>query len=83
MPMYDYECEDCGHADEFIRPSDSKKSITCPKCGKRMSPVWRNAPKQMVTVIPSYPGCKRQKAGYMHSHGDRPAEKVQGRGWSK
>lgn len=29
----------------------------------------------LTTIIPSYPGSLRQKAGYVHTHGDRPAEK--------
>lgn len=27
------------------------------------------------TIIPMYKGSLRQKAGYVHTHGDRPAEK--------
>lgn len=27
------------------------------------------------TIIPMYPGSLKQKAGYVHTHADRPAEK--------
>jgi len=34
MPLYDYECSECGHkAEEFTRYEDPRK-ILCPACGK-------------------------------------------------
>ena len=33
MPIYEYECRDCGHVFELIRPMcDADKAITCDKC---------------------------------------------------
>ncbi|MFO8100940.1 MAG: zinc ribbon domain-containing protein [Dehalococcoidia bacterium] len=34
MPMYEYECNECGEKFEMRRGfSDSDEDITCPKCG--------------------------------------------------
>lgn len=39
MPMYDYECEECGHTFEFLAKSTQKKDREkptkepCPECG--------------------------------------------------
>lgn len=32
--------------------------------------------RKLEVIIPSYKGCLKQRAGYVHSHGDRPAEKI-------
>jgi putative FmdB family regulatory protein len=32
MPMYDFECTQCGHAFETVIPSDAP-SPPCPECG--------------------------------------------------
>ena len=33
MPLYEYECERCGHRFEVIQKSADSPSGTCPKCG--------------------------------------------------
>ena len=36
MPIYEYECENCGHKFELLRRlSDQDGEIKCPKCGKQ------------------------------------------------
>lgn len=77
MPMFDYRCERCGlEIEEMV--TSSKDDVPCPECGEIMGRVWKSAPMTMTTVIPSYPGCKEQKAGYVHSHSPRrPATKIQ------
>jgi len=33
MPIYEYECQDCGHSFELIRRmGDADKAIACEKC---------------------------------------------------
>jgi putative FmdB family regulatory protein len=76
MPMYDFKCPDCEcEIDELVKNSSS--TVPCPECGKKMKRLWRRGPVTLTTIIPSYPGSLKQKAGYVHSHGDRPATKVQ------
>jgi putative FmdB family regulatory protein len=33
MPMYDFKCGACGHADDEYRKMDSDPTQECPKCG--------------------------------------------------
>lgn len=77
MPMYDYRCSRCAlEIEEFVPAPDTE--VPCPECGDLMTKVWKAAPQTLTTVIPSYPGCKEQKAGYVHTHSpDRPATKIQ------
>jgi putative FmdB family regulatory protein len=34
MPLYEYECESCGHRFEVIQKFSDPLVDTCPKCGK-------------------------------------------------
>jgi putative FmdB family regulatory protein len=33
MPIYEYACPDCGHADEHMQKLADAPIATCPKCG--------------------------------------------------
>lgn len=33
MPLYDYECEDCGRFSGFNKMSDCNEPLPCPSCG--------------------------------------------------
>jgi putative FmdB family regulatory protein len=34
MPLYEYQCEECGESFELlVRSSDQQDEVTCPKCG--------------------------------------------------
>ncbi len=81
MPLYDYKCSACGHLEEDIRPPGTKV-IECEKCSSASNRFYGTAPAYLTTIIPSYPGCKKVRAGYVHSHGDKPSTRVQGRGFS-
>lgn len=38
MPIYEYECEKCGHDFEMVREINSAdEQVECPKCGKKHS----------------------------------------------
>ena len=35
MPIYEFECDECGARFEMLRSiSDSDSEVTCPKCGE-------------------------------------------------
>lgn len=76
MPkMRDYACG-CGNRFEFLHhPVD--EIATCPACGRAMGEQDQvaSAAAPFGTIIPMYKGSLKQKAGYVHTHGDRPAEK--------
>lgn len=75
MKLYDYECEN-GHVLEELVEGDER--VFCPECGKEMHRTWKKAAATLTTIIPTYPGCKRMKAGYEHtSHADQPATRIQ------
>jgi DNA-directed RNA polymerase subunit RPC12/RpoP len=76
MRMKDFECIDCGmQVEELV--DNEVVNWTCPRCQSSMTSIWLHAPKLSKECIPSYPGCKAQKAGYMHTHGCFPATKTQ------
>ena len=35
MPIYEYECQNCGHSFEQLQKTTDKLLNTCPECGKR------------------------------------------------
>ena len=75
MPLYDFECETCEEKIEDIVPTDVKK-IDCEACGGKMARIACAGAAVLTNIIPSYPGCLKQKAGYMHTHADKPATKI-------
>jgi len=76
MPLHDFECE-CGHVTEEVVSFKTKK-IDCPECGAKMSRVFLKAATVCTAMVPTYPGCKKSKAGYTHtSHADQDATKIQ------
>lgn len=77
MPTYDYRCPD-GHFHEFRCSVSAKpETHTCPSCGAEATPAITTAPPIPKVIVLDYPGSKKLKAGYMHTHGDRKATKVQ------
>ncbi len=75
MPMHDFECPKCGQELEELVKQD--EVLRCSACGVKMKMVFKEAPKLFSTIVPDYPGAKKIKAGYVHTHADRPATKVQ------
>lgn len=73
MPRIDdYECA-CGTRFEFIRMA-TDSPVRCPSCGG--SEVEALVGSHLITVIvPMHRRSLTKKAGFVHSHGDRPAEK--------
>jgi hypothetical protein len=89
MPMYDFRCSNCGKEFEAVEKSPVKNedgsyadvTTTC-SCGKTATRTFGTCAKWLTTIVPSSPNCKKHKAGYQHTHADRPATKVMGKGWS-
>lgn len=81
MPVYDYRCSECNHEEESIEPSGTE-TISCEECESTSNRFIGGFPTTLKKIIPAYPGCKKQKAGYVHTHGDKPKSKVQGCGFS-
>ena len=70
----DYRCRGCNTVYEFLHhPSD--EPAVCPSCGSQDAEVILSGGHQFHVIVPTYRGSKKLKAGYVHTHGDRPAEK--------
>lgn len=73
MPRIDdYECR-CGKRFEFTRMTPDTP-VPCPDCGSLEVEVIVGA-KLVSTIVPMHRRSLTQKAGFVHSHGDRPAER--------
>lgn len=75
MKVYDFECLFCGTRllNQLV---DDEDKLICHKCSKYMTRLI-SAPKILTTIIPTYPGSQKHKAGYQHKHVNRPATKTQ------
>lgn len=77
MPSYDYLCPN-EHVHEFTcRIADKPASHACPTCGLDTRSVILVAPAMPTHIVVDYPGAKKHKAGYQHSHGDKKGTKIQ------
>ena len=74
MKLNDFWCPVCNFTGELLL---SKGEIPlCPECQNELKTLPAR-PHVLTEIIPSYPGCKKQKAGYVHTHGDHEATKIQ------
>lgn len=69
--LWDYDCE-CGERFEATAADDEQ--VTCLTCGS-CNTTKVSGGRAFHVIVPTYPGSKRLKAGYTHTHADRPAEK--------
>ena len=70
MPIYDYRCPS-GHIHEHrCRIADRPAELPCPDCGASSKQAIIAAPALPTTIVVDYPGSKKHKAGYRHTHGD-------------
>jgi putative FmdB family regulatory protein len=77
MVLMDFHCGGCDTVFEEMAPIFTKV-FDCPVCGGASTRVFMKAAKVCTEIIPTYPGCKKQKAGYVHtSHADHDATRVQ------
>lgn len=75
MKVYDYVCDECKRTELNILVDNKDTPLIC-ICGTQMTRLIC-APKILTTIIPTYPGSQRHKAGYVHKHTNRPATKTQ------
>lgn len=77
MPNYDFVCPD-DHVTEYrFSIADRPKTAPCAECGKEAKFAILVAPALPTTIVVDYPGSKKHKAGYVHSHADIPATRTQ------
>lgn len=78
--LFDFRCQTCDQVFESsFKHGNPNPDCSCGGATTRLMA----APKVFSTIIPDYPGSKKKKAGYVHSHADRP--KTEGRiqvGWT-
>ena len=77
MPTYDYKCPNEHYHDHFCSISSKPATRPCPECGEEAKTVILGAPGLALNIVLDYPGSKKHKAGYQHSHGDRKGTKIQ------
>jgi hypothetical protein len=72
--LREYACT-CGVRFEHTHRPEADVA-SCPFCGRIATENDEILGGRLHTVtIPSYRGSLKQKAGHVHTHGDRPAEK--------
>ena len=77
MPLHDFKCTKCDYVQEEIVPAKTRQTV-CEHCGEVSKKVFLKSAVPFKTIVPTYPGCKRQKAGYVHTiHADQKATKIQ------
>jgi hypothetical protein len=76
MPNYDFGCKQEHFFEYRCHFEDRPDTLPCPVCGESAKPVLLGMPSVFTTIIPSYPGSKRLKAGYQLSHGNHSATKT-------
>jgi putative FmdB family regulatory protein len=72
--LQEYACRACGKNYEFLH-HPSNEPAACPSCGSLDAELQLGGAPLLTVIVPVYPGCKKHKAGFVHSHGDKPAEK--------
>ena len=44
MPIYDFQCTNCGHKDELMRKISEPTTLNCPQCSKETLSKMLSAP---------------------------------------
>jgi hypothetical protein len=77
MLLMDFHCDACGTDFEELTDTGTEV-LKCTHCPALAVRAFSKAAHLCTVIIPTYPGCKRQKAGYSHtSHADQNATRVQ------
>lgn len=72
--MYDYQCPCCAHLFEALAEADEE--VPCPDCSESPAERRLTGGRSFSTIQATTPTSKRFKAGYVHTHGNRPKEKI-------
>lgn len=77
MLLMDFHCDACGT--DFEELVDTGADVCqCPQCAALAKLTFNKSAHLCTVIIPTYPGCKRQKAGYLHTrHADHDATRIQ------
>jgi len=81
LPSYEFACPDGHEFEIYCSISKYDPAPTC-ACGAVAHRAFRTPPTlwivgQTHNTVLDTPGAKANKAGYVHSHGDKPSTKVQ------
>jgi putative FmdB family regulatory protein len=74
LKMFDFICDPCGHQFDALVEGDN--SVECPKCHESPATKRLSGGHQFVVIKATTLTSKKYKAGYQHSHTDRPKEKI-------
>jgi putative FmdB family regulatory protein len=77
MPTYDYLCPNNHAHEHFCSISARPETRQCPECGETAKSAILSAPSLATHIVLDYPGSKKHKAGYQHSHADRKGNNIQ------
>lgn len=69
MILHDFHCDHCDKTFEELVKSDQR--VTACTCGQDANRIM-SAPKTFHEIVPTTNTSKKLKAGYQHSHADRP-----------
>jgi putative FmdB family regulatory protein len=72
--MFDYSCEACGH--QFEALVEGENEVECPECEESPATRRLSGGHQFVVIKATTLTSKKYKAGYQHSHTNRPKEKI-------
>ncbi len=87
MPLYEYECTECGHRTELLQRHGDPPLEKCPECGSKVRKLF-SAPavqfKGTGWYVTDYAGKgKRPDAAKSSSSGEKESKKPSGDGSSK
>ena len=70
MILHDFECTHCHHTFEALVHRDDRETpcVLCNNTSVRQMPAHKTFHEIVATTLTS----KKRKAGYQHSHADRP-----------
>ncbi len=71
MILHDFFCDACGVKFEALVRADERE-IDCVACAAPSARRIMSAPAVFHEIVPTTKTSKKRKAGYVHSHGDRP-----------
>lgn len=76
LKVFDFRCNNCKEEFEDLVDISIPGGVECALCGSKDTQQILSPVATLTAIIPSYPGCKRMRAGYVHSHGDKVADKA-------
>ncbi len=69
MILFDFECKKCGKVfEDLVKADEVVAPCECGYIANRCMPKT----KTFTEIVPTSLHSKKRKAGYSHSHGDRP-----------